>query len=99
MKKLKLKALGLGAKEILSREQLKNVLGGSGTTGTTGTGSGTTGSGDGHCRTGSCSLFVSALGITVQGVCTDYHTGGSIRCACVNGNYSTDPNSWSACNL
>lgn len=28
MKKLKLKALDLGAKEILTREQLKNVLGG-----------------------------------------------------------------------
>lgn len=99
MKKLKLKALGLGAKEILSREQLKNVLGGSGTTGTTGTGSGTTGSGDGHCRTGSCTLYVATLGITVQGTCTDYHTGGSIRCACVNGNYSTDPGSWSVCNV
>ncbi|RAJ76622.1 hypothetical protein CLV59_108141 [Chitinophaga dinghuensis] len=30
MKKLKLKALDLGAKELLSREQLKNILGGSG---------------------------------------------------------------------
>lgn len=31
MKKLKLKALELGARELLSREQLKNVIGGSGT--------------------------------------------------------------------
>ncbi|RAJ76630.1 hypothetical protein CLV59_108149 [Chitinophaga dinghuensis] len=30
MKKLKLKALDLGAKELLSREQLKNILGGDG---------------------------------------------------------------------
>ena len=30
MKKLKLKALDLGATELLSREQLKNVLGGDG---------------------------------------------------------------------
>ncbi|OQP57762.1 hypothetical protein A3860_09045 [Niastella vici] len=29
MKKLKLKALELGAKEVLSRDQLKNVFGGS----------------------------------------------------------------------
>ena len=29
MKKLKLKALGLGAREVLSREQLRNVFGGS----------------------------------------------------------------------
>jgi hypothetical protein len=30
MKKLKLKALELGAKEILTREQLKNIIGGDG---------------------------------------------------------------------
>jgi hypothetical protein len=30
MKKLKLKALELGAEELLQREQLKNVIGGSG---------------------------------------------------------------------
>ncbi|TWF40655.1 hypothetical protein FHW36_104338 [Chitinophaga polysaccharea] len=30
MKKLKLKALDLGAKELLTREQLKNVMGGDG---------------------------------------------------------------------
>jgi len=33
MKKLQLKALQLGAKEVLSRAQLKNVLGGSGSGG------------------------------------------------------------------
>ncbi|WP_341841542.1 hypothetical protein [Chitinophaga caseinilytica] len=33
MKKLQLKALDLGAKEILSREQLRNVLGGNGSDG------------------------------------------------------------------
>lgn len=40
MKKLKLKALELGAKEVLSRAQLKNVLGGDGS----GSGSGSGGS-------------------------------------------------------
>ncbi|MBS0030356.1 hypothetical protein ACTJJ0_26005 [Chitinophaga sp. 22321] len=89
MKKLKLKALHLGATEVLSREQLKNVLGGTGSAG----------SGDGHCKTGKCKLYVSDLGITVDGDCTDFHEGGTIRCSCVNGDYQTDPNTWSACNI
>jgi len=38
MKKLKLKALELGANELLSREQLKNVLGGDGSGGGSGSG-------------------------------------------------------------
>lgn len=42
MKRLKLRALELGAQDLLSREQLKNVLGGSGS-----------GSGDG-IECGSC---------------------------------------------
>lgn len=42
MKKLKLKALDLSAKEILTREQLKKILGGS---------DGGSGSGDGKCET------------------------------------------------
>lgn len=33
MKKLKLQALKLGAKELLTREQLKNLMGGSGGSG------------------------------------------------------------------
>ncbi len=33
MEKLRLKAINLGAREVLTREQLKNVLGGSGETG------------------------------------------------------------------
>jgi len=36
MKKLKLKALELGASEVLTREQLKNVLGGDGSGGGSG---------------------------------------------------------------
>jgi hypothetical protein len=47
MKKLKLKALGLGAKEILTREQLKYVLGGDGSGSGTGGGGGNTGGGSG----------------------------------------------------
>jgi len=35
MKKLKLKALELGASELLTRQQLKNVMGGSGSGGST----------------------------------------------------------------
>jgi hypothetical protein len=53
MKKLKLKALELGAKEVLSREQLKNVLGGF----DDGSGSGKKGSGSGSGkRCGTCSI-------------------------------------------
>jgi len=37
MKKLKLKALGLGAADILSRAQMKNVLGGNESAGKCGT--------------------------------------------------------------
>ena len=48
MKKLKLRALELGATEILTREQLKKVLGGSGS----GTGSG--GSGGLGCPVDEC---------------------------------------------
>ncbi len=44
MKKVKLKALEAGAKELLSREQLKNVLGGSG-------------SGGGTCSNNVCGVF------------------------------------------
>lgn len=49
MKKLRLKALGLGAKEILTREQLKYVLGGSGGSGTGGGGGDTGGGSGGQC--------------------------------------------------
>lgn len=96
MKKLKLQAFELGAREILSRDQLKNVLGGDDGSGS---GSGSTIESDGHCRTGGCLLYIRDLGITVNGQCTDYHSGGSIRCACVNGQYSTDPDTWSYCNV
>jgi len=47
MKKLRLKALALGANEMLTREQLKNVFGGSGGSGS--------GSGSGKCETSECS--------------------------------------------
>jgi hypothetical protein len=46
MKKLRLKALELGAKEVLSRAQLKNVLGGSGSGSGSGSGFGSGGFGD-----------------------------------------------------
>jgi len=36
MKKLKLKALNLGASEVLTREQLKNIMGGDGSGGGSG---------------------------------------------------------------
>lgn len=88
MKKLKLKVLELGATEVLTRDQLKNVLGGDGST-----------FNDGHCKTGTCRLYVPDLGIEVDGSCKDFHEGGTIRCSCVNGSYQTNPSSWSVCNL
>lgn len=52
MKKLKLQALELGAKEVLSRVQLKNVLGGSGSDGGSGINLGAS------CSSGPCSLTI-----------------------------------------
>ena len=52
-----------------------------------------------RCKTGSCSLYVRELGITVDnGTCEEEITGGSSRCYCQAGAYQTDPNSWSVCN-
>ncbi|WP_157962631.1 hypothetical protein [Chitinophaga deserti] len=88
MKKLKLTTLSLGATEVLTRTQLKNVLGGTGS-----------GHNDGHCKVGKCMLHIRDLGIDVEGDCTDFHEGGSVRCSCVNGTHQTDPGTWSSCNL
>jgi hypothetical protein len=52
MKKLKLKALGLGAADILSRSQMKNVLGGSEPVGKCGT---VDNCSDGACKNGDVS--------------------------------------------
>ncbi|NLR78214.1 hypothetical protein [Chitinophaga eiseniae] len=67
MKKLKLTALGLGAKELLTREQLKNVMGGDGS-----------GSGTGSCDyTVTCAVGTISCSSTV-GDCSfvwnDNHT-------------------------
>lgn len=55
MKKLKLKALELGAKEVLTRKQLKNVLGGAGS----GSGSGSGGGNYPTCPPTSCDTFLN----------------------------------------
>ena len=71
MKKLKLMALKLGAKELLTREQLKNVLGGDGSS---------LGDGDGPCRVSlGCNLYNRADGITYPGNCY-YQIGGNCFC-------------------
>ncbi len=103
MKKLKLKALNLGAKEFLTREQLKNVLGGG--TGTSG-GSGTTSAGGSGCPTTACSVYNSTDGSTHRGSCglviaaMDLHHVSTV-CECVTdlGFYiPTSANGHSACN-
>jgi len=75
MKKLKLKALELGATEMLTRTQLKNVLGGS------------TMIVSGHACYGSqtsCSYDQSGGG-TVSGSCSTNSNG---KCVCSNGTSS-----------
>jgi hypothetical protein len=73
MKKLKLAALQLGAKEVLTREQLKKVLGGDGSI-------------DGTCRCANgldCSLFDGTK--NYPGNCDSNWGGGSggwMACGC-----------------
>lgn len=63
MKKLKLKALELGANEVLSRSQLKNILGGSGGSAGSGPGSGL-GWGNNYCE---ATAVCGATSITCSG--------------------------------
>lgn len=70
MKKLKLKALELGAREVLNREQLKHVLGGF----DDGSGSGKTGSGN------KCSTSCTKGGH--YHVCDAVVTSGTPSCKC-----------------
>lgn len=79
MKKLKLKALELGAKEVLSREQLKNVLGGFDDAGGSGSGSGKgSGSGSGKSGCGICQKGSS------YETCTASVVMGTNTCKCPN---------------
>jgi hypothetical protein len=71
MKKLKLQALQFGAKDILSRAQLKNVLGGDGSDG---------GSGSGGKCTGRCSSDIGS-----GTACTSSTFGGIVTCSCSTG--------------
>lgn len=50
------------------------------------------------CYTGrSCKLHINSLGIDVQGTCAYEITGGSVRCYCKNGQYTTSPSMMSSC--
>lgn len=50
------------------------------------------------CNTGgSCKLYINNLGIVVPGTCAYEITGGSVRCYCVNGNYTTSSSMLSSC--
>jgi hypothetical protein len=77
MKKLKLKALELGAKELLSREQLKHVIGGD-------DGSGSGGAHTCYGSQSSCSYDQAGSG-SVNGSCSTNSNG---RCVCGNGSSS-----------
>ncbi|PWV53267.1 hypothetical protein C7475_10213 [Chitinophaga sp. S165] len=81
MKKLKLKALDLGAKEVLSRSQLKNILGGSDPYGS-GSGTGTACSATAWCS--------SDRSITCDGYDYCYgRDGHSVTCSNGNGTPKT----------
>lgn len=50
------------------------------------------------CRTNEpCSLFISSLGITVQGTCQYQSSGTTVSCYCKNGDYSTSSSSTTSC--
>jgi len=96
MKKLKLKALELGATELLSREQLQHVFGGDGSS---------LGN-DSSCPASPCSVYNMTDGKTYYGSCglvvaaMDFHTVSTV-CECVTslGFYiPTSSNGHSACN-
>ncbi|TWF39575.1 hypothetical protein FHW36_10512 [Chitinophaga polysaccharea] len=89
MKKLKLKTLGLGIDEVLTREQLKNVLGGSGSSGSGDKINcnvyGTTGDGTPYDFTGPCaSLDPASCNSYAQAQCDAYMTnqGGTCNWGC-----------------
>lgn len=94
MKKLKLSELNLSNTEVLTREQLKKILGGVSASG---------GSGDYCGISTSCSLYITQLGITVTGNCAWSMGigGGDSQCYCLatyeGQNYRTDPNEYSVC--
>ena len=71
MKRLKLKALELGAKEVLTRAQLKNVFGGD-------EGSG----GTAVCKTTACSGYDPIKKITYSGTCTTTISVPNTGCEC-----------------
>lgn len=76
MKKLKLNVLQLGAKEVLTREQLKKVLGGNLA------GNGTVQPSD-ACKTGSCSVYDPGTHTYYFGTCGYYGGGGISVCECI----------------
>lgn len=75
MKKLKLQALQLGAKEVLSRSQLKEILGGDGSGGSGGTGwSYCTAKCPGTPHDNTCAGFTGYACTATDGLgCTGYH--------------------------
>lgn len=65
--------------KVLSSYEMKNLFGGSGTSGI-------------KCKVGTCNLYIHELGVTVSGICKIGMSGGYTRCYCKNGKYSSDPN-------
>lgn len=95
MKKLKLQAIELGAREFLSRDQLKNVFGGDDGSGGSGNIGG--GSGDGNCITMGCQFYDAQYHSWFFGECHAINSGEA--CGCVSGDHVSDPTLYTDCNL
>ncbi|RAJ76621.1 hypothetical protein CLV59_108140 [Chitinophaga dinghuensis] len=86
MKKLRLKALDLGAKELLSREQLRNILGGDGSddggSGPTNCGMTPTIACSGKSSGDQCCWYTNQT--VYYGICRSYAPTYVLRCSDLN---------------
>jgi hypothetical protein len=79
----KIRRFKLTGTTVLSSEDLVSINGGTATY---------------TCNTGgSCSLFISTLGITVSGTCVSSFSGNSVTCYCKNGYYQSSNVKKSVC--
>lgn len=79
----KLKPFHVGNFTVLNQQEMMNLSGGEATF---------------TCRTNEkCNLYITNLGITVQGTCRYSVYGSSVSCYCKNGGYSSDADKTSSC--
>ncbi len=80
----KLKKFQLGNLSVLSRQEMINLSGGK-------TYAFNCGVGD------ECSLYITSLGIVVEGKCNYHVSGTSVSCFCQNGRYHTGAGHTTSC--